>query len=64
MAAQMLLAQRPFVGAPTVRGASRQIVYSKDPFTSTPSTAPTDEDVVGCAPRVLLLGRMPDRHAT
>ena len=29
---------------------NRQVVFGKDPFTSTPTTAPTSDDVVGCEP--------------
>ena len=53
MQTQMLAGQKAIVGL-TARPAARrapQPVRAKDPFTSDPQTAPTSEDVVGCAPR-------------
>lgn len=49
---QMLAGQKAVVGL-TARPAARrtpQPVRAKDPFTSDPQTAPTSDDVVGCAP--------------
>ena len=45
----VLIGQKPFVGASApARRAARLVAFGKDPFTSTPETAPTSEDVVGC----------------